>query len=143
MTIHVDADACPVRDAILEVARARDVPVVFYASMAHVIPEADGARVVRVDNRSQEVDLRIANASAAGDVVVTGDFGLASMCLARRATVIGFRGEELSAERLPAMLEQRHADMRVRRGGGRTRGPSKLSAHDVETFRAALERTLA
>jgi len=142
MTIHVDADACPVRQAILRVARARAVGVVFYASRAHVIPEEEGARVIVVDSGFQAVDIRLANAAAKGDVVVTGDLGLAELCLARGAAVLSFRGEALSADRMPALLEQRHAGVRRRRGGGRTRGPKALSEADIRRFETALADVL-
>jgi uncharacterized protein len=142
VTIHVDADACPVRDVILKVARPRGVPVVFYASRDHRIPEEPGARVVVVDPGPDMVDLRIANATRSGDVVVTGDFGLATLCLSRGAMPVSFRGEPLDESRIDGLMEARHLGRRVRRGGGRTPGPKALTQADRERFRRALEEAL-
>jgi hypothetical protein len=126
-----------VRDIVLGVAQGR-AGVVFYASTAHVIPEAPGARVVVVDQRPEEADIRIANAARLGDIVVTGDLGLAALCLARGAQVIDFRGEVLGPQMLPAMLERRHASAKARRGGGRMKGPRALTEADRAAFRRGL-----
>lgn len=143
MTIIVDGDACPVKAEIIEIARARNIPVVLVASLAHAMPEGPGIEIVRVDAEPQAADIAIVNRARAGDVVVTGDFGLACMVLGRKTWAIDFRGGTYSDRNIDTLMARRHAMARQRRGGGRHKGPRPFTADDRVAFRATLERLLA
>jgi uncharacterized protein YaiI (UPF0178 family) len=142
MHILVDGDACPVKEEVFRVAGAHGVPVVLVASRAHVMPERPGVEVLVVDAEPQAADLAIANRARAGDVVVTGDYGLACMVLGRRARVIGFRGQRYTEGNIDGLMAQRHIHARARRGGARTRGPRAFSDEDRAAFVRALEALL-
>jgi len=45
-------------------------------------------------------------------------------------------------DNIDALLHQRHAARKIRRGGGRLRGPPKRGAEEDRAFEAALEKTL-
>jgi uncharacterized protein YaiI (UPF0178 family) len=140
MQIIVDADACPVKDEIVRVAARHDVSVLFVACYAH---ELDGYNVLRVDKEPQAADMAIVNKIQPWDVVVTGDYGLAAMALGKRARVLSFRGQRFTESNIDQLLAQRHLHQRVRRGGGRMRGPKAFSRDDRERFEAALQSLLA
>lgn len=142
MTIVVDGDACPVKDDIISIARAHRIPVVLVASIAHAMPDTADVEVVRVDREPQAADIAIANRARAGDIVVTGDYGLACMVLGRRARVVDFRGGRITEQNIEPLMARRHALQRIRRGGGRHRGPRAFSADDRTAFRAALEQLI-
>ncbi|NGZ73848.1 YaiI/YqxD family protein [Saccharibacillus alkalitolerans] len=134
MRILVDADACPVKEEIKRAARSAGVPVILVSSYDHMLREEDGVQVVRVDRGKESADLYIVNRLRAGDLVVTQDYGLAALVLARRAYAISERGVVYDADNIEFLLDRRHTSAKVRRGGGRTKGPKKFTAEDRAAF---------
>lgn len=142
MEIFVDADACPVRGIIYEEARKRGIHVTMVASMAHNIYTMDGMDVVRVDSSFQAVDIAIVNRAASGDIVVTSDFGLASLVIGKEAKAISPSGRIYSERNIDILLEKRHSAARQRRGGGRVKGPKARKIADDEAFRKNLAKLI-
>jgi uncharacterized protein len=132
--VVVDADACPVKAEIIATARHYKVPVILVASYAHRLQAEDGVEVVQVDSVDQAADLAIANRLRARDVLVTQDFGLAAIGLAKRAIVISNRGQIYTEGTIDFLLERRNEQSRVRRGGGRTKGPKAMTDEDRKVF---------
>ena len=83
--ILVDADACPVVDITLRLAAAAGVPVILLCDTAHQL-ERPGARTIVVEKGADSVDFKLVNLVSSGDIVVTQDYGLAAMCLAKGAS---------------------------------------------------------
>jgi hypothetical protein len=96
-----------------------------------------------VGNDSQEADMKIMNLTEAGDVVVTGDWGLAAVVLGKGAKCLSPTGREFRPEKMEFLLEEREMKARFRRGGGRTKGPKKRTPGDDQRFESCLERVLA
>ena len=142
MHIFVDADACPVKKEIIETARPFRVPVVMVASHAHRISPEPGVTVVQVDRSNQSADLYIANHVKPGDVLVTQDFGLASIGLSRRSCVLSYRGQTYSEETIGFLLERSHFLSRQRRGGMRLKGPKAMTREDRMHFQLCLTKIL-
>jgi hypothetical protein len=140
--IMVDADACPVKREIAAAARQFGAEVVLVASYAHRLEPEEGVRVVQVDPSDQSADLYIANQLAAGDILVTQDYGLAAVGLAKQAVVLSNRGQVYTAETIDFLLEHRHEQARRRRGGSRTRGPKPIAAADRLRFQQTLTKVL-
>jgi len=142
MKILVDADACPrpVLLICLRVGHEYGVPIWTVASFDHHI-ESD--RHVMVGRDFQEADIEIMNLTDPGDVVVTQDWGLAAVILGKGARSLSPTGREFRSERISFLLEEREIKAKLRRGGGRTRGPKKRTVHDDERFEIALKRILS
>lgn len=140
--IVVDADACPVKDTIVEVAARFGAHVVMVASHNHRIEPAEGVTVVQVDASDQSTDLHIANRLRKRDVLVTQDFGLAAIGLAKGAVALSFRGQRYTAETIEYLLAHRHALSRQRRGGARIKGPRAMTDEDKLRFQHALTKVL-
>lgn len=139
MKVIVDADACP-RSALaicLRVGADSNIPVCTVASFNHSI---DSPCHIVVGDNSQEVDLKVVNMAAKGDIVVTQDIGLAAMVLAKGASALSVVGREFIQEDMSFLLEEREAKARLRRGGGRTRGPRKREEADDIRFETSLKR---
>lgn len=132
--ILVDADACPVKEEVKKAARQTGVPVIMVSSYDHVLREEAGVQIVRVDRGKESADLYIVNHLRAGDLVITQDYGLAALVLAKRAYALSERGIVYDSENIEFLLERRHISAKVRRGGGRTRGPKKFTAEDRAAF---------
>jgi len=138
MKILVDADACPkpVLALCMTMGRRYGIPVWTVASFNHTI-ESD--HHIQVGGDPQEADIRILNSTEAGDVVITHDWGLAAMVLAKGARCFSPTGREFRADRIDFMLEEREIKAKIRRGGGRTKGPKKRTPEDDRRFEASLE----
>ncbi len=138
MQIFVDADACPVRNIICEEAHKRGIKVTMVVSMAHNIYEMDGVSVMRVDSSFQAVDIAIVNKASSGDIVVTSDFGLASLVLGNGVIALSPSGRMYTERTIDLLLEKRHISERKRRGGGRVKGPKARRREDDDRFRENL-----
>ena len=141
MNVLIDADACPVVKIAVDLCQKYCVHCSLLCDTAHKI-EYDGATTLTFDKGSDSVDFALVNRIAAGDLVVTQDYGLASTCLARGARVLHQDGWEYTEWNIDALLLQRHESRKLRASGGRTKGPKKRSAEQDAAFRRALEMLL-
>ncbi|MDR2903282.1 MAG: YaiI/YqxD family protein [Clostridiales bacterium] len=136
MQILVDADACPVKQIIIQVAQHMQIAVVMLIDTAHVY--SDGySRVIVVDKQADSADFALMNLLRKGDVVVTQDYGLAAMALGKGAFVIHQNGWLYTNDNIDILLRDRHIAGKIRRHGGRTKGPAKRTKEDDERFAAA------
>lgn len=162
-TLYIDADACPVTREALACARRTRVPVVIVGNTTqnlarHIrtddprdVAHARGrdaahggfwVEVLDVSVGTDSADFAIVERLQPGDVVVTQDIGLASMVLGRGAAAIGVRGRVYSKATIDMDLFIRHEEKKVRRAGGRTRGPAAFTNEDRERFRRNLAELL-
>ena len=100
------------------------------------------ARVVTVDKGSDSADFALIRQVKPGDIVVTQDYGLAAMVLAKRGYPITQNGKRLTDANIDTLLLTRHAAKKARRGGYRLKGPSKRTAEQDKDFQAALRRLI-
>ena len=142
MQILVDADGCPVVDVTIRCAREFGVPVMLLCDSAHRF-ERDGAQTVTVDKGVDSVDFALVNRVQRGDNVVTQDYGLAAMCLARGARVLRQDGLEYTADNMDALLMARHTAKKIRRSGGRLNGTSRRTKEEDRQFLRALRAIIA
>lgn len=140
MKLYIDADGCPVTKIALRLAEQWGVEAVLVADNAHLWEE--GIPVITVDRGADSADLAIANRVAPGDLVVTQDYGLAALVLARRGTPIHQDGFVYREESLDSMLYARHTARKIRQAGGRLRGPSKRTREQDQAFARCLEELL-
>lgn len=141
MRILIDVDGCPVVDVTLRLATAHGVQVVIFCDTAHVF-ERPGARTVTVSQGADSVDFALVNALTPGDIVVTQDYGLAAMCLAKGALALHQDGMQYTADNIDALLLARHTARKVRAAGGRLKGSPKRTAAQDEAFARTLEALL-
>lgn len=137
MKILIDADGCPVVDIAIACARKRDIQVLLICDTAHFF-EREGAQIVTVSKGADSADFRLVNMVEAGDLVITQDYGLAAMALAKRATVLSQNGMRYTADNIDALLLQRHTARKIRRNGGRLKGPPKRTKDQDEAFSSML-----
>ncbi len=141
MKIIVDADACP-RNALqicLDLGRSYTIPVWTVASFNHNIV-SDHHFIV--GNDSQEADIKVVNLTRAGDIVITQDWGLASMVLGKAAYCLSPVGREFRPDNIAFLMEEREIKAKLRRSGGRTKGPAKRTEQDDRDFAVGLQRLL-
>ncbi|WP_410768000.1 YaiI/YqxD family protein [Fontibacillus sp. BL9] len=140
--IVVDGDSCPVKEEIVTVARSYGVGVLMVSSYDHVLRGSEGVEVVQVDRSQQSADLYIANHIARGDIVVTQDYGLAALAIAKSCRTLSPRGEIFHPGNIDYLLERRHHHAKARRGGRYFKGPKPFTDEDRLNFTAVLLKLL-
>ena len=141
MKVLVDADACPVVDITVALYSQFNRECLFFWDTAHQL-HREGAQTLVFDKGADSVDFALVNRVETGDLVITQDYGLASMCLAKGARVLHQDGWEYTQYNIDALLFQRHASREYRAAGGRTRGPAKRKNSQNQAFEEALRRML-
>lgn len=141
MRVLIDGDGCPVVGIAAEVCGNMHVPCLLLCDTAHQMHRPD-VQVFTFDKGADSVDYALANRVTPGDIVITQDYGVASMCLARGARVLHQDGWEYTQWNIDALLWERHEARKFRQGGGRTKGPSKRKPEQDSCFRRALSQLL-
>lgn len=140
--ILVDADSCPVKKEIIQVSKKIPSQVVMVASYDHSLPEEEGIQIIQVDRSDQAVDLFISNHISSRDVLITQDFGLAAIGLAKKAIVLSNRGQVYTDQTIDFLLARRHEQAKKRRSGKHTKGPKAFTQADRDHFLHTLTKTL-
>ena len=141
MKIIVDADACPVKKEIIRVAGKHGLEVVMVCDTAHVI--SDGySKVITVDKGSDSADFKIINISTPGDIVVTGDYGVAAMALSKGARAIGNSGTIYTKFNIDSFLTQRHISWESRKNGGKYMKFKKRKPEEGTKFHDSLVKII-
>lgn len=139
--ILIDADGCPVVDETIRIAKRFGLECLILCDTSHRI-EREGAQTMVFSKGADSVDFALVNLVRAGDVVVTQDYGLAAMCLARSARVLHQDGIEYTADNIDALLLSRHTAKKIRNAGGRLKGPVRRVAAQDRAFSQALVQLL-
>lgn len=137
MKIIVDADGCPVVPYAIEAARAYGLECLLVCDTSHVF-ERDGAVTLTVSKGADSADYAIVNRLDKGDIVVTQDYGLAAMALARNGYPITQNGLIITDANIGALLESRHISKKIRSSGGRLKGPHRRTAEQDASFQSQL-----
>jgi hypothetical protein len=139
--ILVDADACPVKEIIVRLARERSIPVTMLIDTSHQLYDGYSA-VITVDKQADSVDFKLMSLLTADNIVITQDYGLAALVLGKGAKAVNQNGLIFTNDNIDKLLMERHIGAKVRRGGGRTKGPAKRTKKDNERFEAAFMKLL-
>ncbi len=146
MNILVDADACPVIDIIEKVAFEYKLKLSIFSDIYHNL-KVDYGRVVKVDRAYQSVDIAIVNECQQGDIVITQDYGLASLILGKGGYALNHNGQTFTKGNIGYFLMKRHQNLKIRKGGGRHKGPKKRTEIDnlkfEEVFRKVVEENIS
>lgn len=141
MRLLIDADGCPVVDIAIRLCKQYGISCLLLCDTAHEFYR-DGAETLVFDKGADSVDFAIVSRVSPGDIVITQDYGLASMCLARSARILHQDGWEYTRDNIDALLLARHESRKLRAAGGRTKGPKKRTAAQNAAFEAAFQKLL-
>lgn len=135
--ILIDADGCPVVDKTIELARKYGAECLIICDTSHVF-EREGAKTITVSKGVDIVDFALVNMVAANDIVITQDYGLAAMCLAKKAVPVSQDGFVYNETNIDALLLQRYTAKKIRMSGGRLKGPAKRLPEQNKKFEEIL-----
>ena len=124
MKLLIDADGCPVVNECIRAAKQHDLQCWIVCDTAHEF-ERDGATTLVVPKGADSVDFYLVNKVKVGDIVVTQDYGLAAMALAKGALPINQDGICYTENNIDALLLARYTAKKIRNAGGRLKGPPK------------------
>lgn len=141
MKILIDADGCPVVDLTVRIAAKNGIECTILCDTSHEF-KRDGAETIVVEKGADSVDFKIVNLVGEGDIVVTQDYGLAAMCLARKAVPLSQNGMVYTDKNIDQLLFTRYVSKKIRNAGGRMKGPSKRTPDQDKAFEAALEKLI-
>lgn len=138
MKILIDADGCPVVDIACNRAKKYDLECIIICDTSHVF-NVDGIETITVSKGADSVDFFLVNKIQRGDIVVTQDYGLAAMSLAKNALVINQNGDIYDDNNILSLLNSRHTSRKLRMSGVRLKGPSKRDKSYNEKFAQKLD----
>lgn len=141
MKILIDADGCPVIKITEKIAVERSIPCIIVCDSAHMF-KSEYCKVITTDTGADSTDMLLINMTDNGDIVITQDYGLAAMCLAKSARALNQNGLIYSENNIDSLLFSRHAGKKARRAGFRTKGPKKRTPEQDEKFIEALTSML-
>lgn len=144
MKIIVDADAAPVKNEIIQLAGEYKLPVVLVSSIAHysLASYPSYVKTVYVEKGADRADFKIVQLANKGDIVVTQDYGLASLLLPKGCRVVHHLGYEYTEENIERLLQNRHLGAVKRQSGERTKGPKPFTEANRQQFVAFFKQFL-
>lgn len=139
--IHVDADACPVavRKIIERIAERKQIKLVFYSDHNHELFPLYG-QFRQVGQGKEAVDMYLIAQVKENDLVVTQDYGLAALALAKKAKAIHPSGRIFTDENIDRLLFERHLAAKARQAGQRMFSPKKRKTAEDRSFSEQLSR---
>ncbi len=136
MKIIIDGDGCPVKQEIIDIAIQFDLEIYLITSYAHYSHNYNHhlLTTIYVDNQREMADYKIIEHVRKGDIVITQDYGLASLCL-NKAIVLHHSGHRYSHDNIEQLLYTRHLHQQIRKQGGRHKGAKPFTQQDHQYFK--------
>ena len=120
-TIFVDGDACPVVNEIIDLTAETGFFVTILRSFSHFSHSHYPSHVI----------IQLVTTS---DIVITQDYGLASLLLKKARIIMHHKGFIYNENNIDILLQQRYNNAQIRKQGGRHKGPSPFSKADRQHF---------
>ncbi len=141
MEIFIDADGCPVIEPTLKVAKQNSLEVTIVKNYAHEIYD-DYATIITVDISRDSADYYIANHIHKNDLLITQDYGLAAMALARGALCINQYGHVITNDNILSHLSRRHTNQKMRKEKRVYTKIKKRTSDDDDAFTLSLKNLI-
>lgn len=140
MKVLIDADACPVWRAAVKICLEKEVDYILVCDSSHYFKE--NFNVVYVDGGSDAADYKIVELTKEKDVVITQDYGLATMVLSKSAYAINQNGMIYDDKNILSLLESRAFNAKMRRHKTHLKGPKKRDESQNDSFRISFNNLL-
>lgn len=134
--IIIDGDACPVVSSVIELTQETGLFVTIIRSFSHFSTQIDPehVRTVYVDDGPESVDYKVVQLASSEDIVITQDYGLASLLLNKVKFVMHHKGFLFNDNNIQQLLDQRYINAQIRKQGGRHKGPPPFTRQDRQHF---------
>lgn len=143
MKILIDGDGCPVIGITEQTARTYHVPVTILTDINHQI-QSSYSKVITVEQGNDAVDFALFGLIEKQDIVITQDYGVASLALSKGAYSLHQNGWEYTPDNIDMLLMERHLGKKQRQSSKKKhyKPIPKRTDKDNEAFRVGLERVL-
>ncbi|UXV34657.1 YaiI/YqxD family protein [Staphylococcus sp. IVB6181] len=143
--VIIDGDACPVTGSIIQLTEGTGIFVVLVRSYSHFSMRdyPEHVKVSYVDDGPDQVDYKIVQLAQPDDIVVTQDYGLASLLIGKIQYVLHHNGMLYSDKNMAQLLEQRYLNAQTRHQGTRHKGLKKFSDEARAKFEQSFQRVIA
>lgn len=141
MRILIDADGCPVVNETIKVAHKFNLESIIFCDTSHNFDEKN-IKVIVVSKGIDAVDFAILNNIEKEDIVITQDYGLASLVLSRNSYAINQSGMVYTNENIDELLYSRYISKKMRNSGARIKGPKKRDKSQDIIFKENLEKLI-
>ncbi|MGM0411637.1 MAG: YaiI/YqxD family protein [Bacillota bacterium] len=135
--ILVDGDSCPVIANVEKIAKEYNVAVLVFVDYDHEL-DLNYAELIKMDTENQSVDMEIVNRASSKDIIITQDYGLAALVLAKDVYVLNFYGKRYTNKNIDSLLMRRHHNAKMRRAGKSHPNHSKRTKEDDKKFEDGL-----
>ena len=141
MKILIDADGCPVVNITVNLGRKYNINTIIMCDTSHIFNK-EGAKTMVFSKGADSVDFALINYLEKEDIVITQDYGLAAMAMNKASYVINQNGMIYNDENIDRLLYSRHISKKIRKSGGKTKGPKKRTKEDDINFEKTLNEIL-
>lgn len=140
MRILVDADAFPNIGEIINLAKKYQKEIILYTDTTHQL-NYDYAVTKIVDKASNSVDLMIENETEKNDLVLTQDYGVATITISKGALCISPNGKMYNEANMDFLLEIKNHNRLIRKHH-HAKGPRKRTKEDKINLLNKIEEIL-
>ncbi|MCI9094285.1 MAG: hypothetical protein HFF36_10975 [Coprobacillus sp.] len=141
MRLLIDGDACPQKEQIYEISQKYQIQMIVFLDYAHV-SNLMKCEVRYCEIGKDSVDLMIINEVKDGDIVITQDYGLASLVIVKGAKVLHTSGKFIHGGNIDELLMSRYVGYKERSRNKHVKGPKKRTYNDNLYFLSQLEKLL-
>ncbi len=142
LDIYIDADACSVKEEIYKVAARYGLKVIVVANQFINTPLNPNIKMEAVSGGFDAADDWIAQKISKGDILITSDILLAERGVAKKARVLGPKGNEWDDGNIGNALAMRELNSHLRALGLAGTGPSAMTKKDRSQFLGKLDQII-
>lgn len=143
MKIFIDADACPVIKIVEKIARENKIDCILVCDHNHLL-SSDYSEIIFVDQADDSADLKIMNMISNNDILITQDYGLASLALSKDVKIMNHFGSMYTLFNIDTLLATRHINQKIRASkNGRVKGPKKRVVEDDIKFETNFNKLIS
>lgn len=137
MKILVDSDSCPIKELVYHIANEENIDIFFVTSISHytINSNINNSNFIYVDNLKESADIEIINRLEEGDIVITDDYGLASLVLSKKCYPISTKGYIYNKDNINSLLTRRYLSSIQRKQNKKIKSSNKKRQNnDDEKF---------
>lgn len=141
MRIIVDADATPNITEIIQLGLKYQKEVILISDDNHQLKYKD-ATIITVESGSQNTDIKLINILKENDIVITQDYGVATIALVKQCQAINPNGLIYTTFNIDQLLATKHFTSKLRKNKIHIKGPKKRTKETKELFLNNLENLI-
>ena len=144
MRILVDADACPkmVKELLYRTSKRVQIELILFANHFFLTPISPLIKLIKVPTGFDEADIKIADETKPGDIIITADIPLADAVINNGGIAINPRGKLYTKENIKHTLAMRNIMEQMRDNQLISGGPNTFNKSDIQILANQLDKLL-